>query len=544
MIFLALENRSDHVIPGASGKDHARPMVWQKSFRTLSFAILPFLMVACQSNVEKAQQYASKAQGLSDAGDVRGALEAINNALALRDDRPEYFLLLGSIKLRAGDVGGAYDAFKRAVELDSTNVQALSYVANLGLQLGQAADAGDAADRLLALDPNTLVALQVKGLIALNNEHYDEANAFADKMLAISPSDEAGTIVRVRALAKSGNYQQASEQLDKAMLVVGKSPALLITKLNFHRIQKQPDQMLAVLDELITGSKNPSPALEMDRILILYKLGKTERARQLALDFMAKGAPNADYYRTIRQIWQEYDAQPVTVSTLTEERDWSDPLAVNAVGRYLLWQGQPQTAAALVAKVKPELQATNMSIAARAQDALGKSVQARQSVAAILKTAPDDVDALILHAQFEQKDGHANAALEAGQKAISVDPLDPEAYVVLAALNKAGGQNWRARQVFEDGIKQLPQDFLLIEKYTQFLHLLGDKDRAVSVARSFARAMPSSVKAWMIYLAECRLIDDAACIADAEKGRQSAQSIFRVDPAPGVRTDRGLLGEF
>lgn len=544
MIFLAFGGRADRMMSGAGDKDHDLPHRRHRSLRHASLAILALLIAACQSNVEKAQQFAFQAQGLADAGDARGALEAINNALALRDDRPEYFLLLGSIKLRSGDTGGAYEAFKRAVELDSTNVQALSYVANLGLQLGQTVDAGDAADSLLALDPNALVALQVKGLIALNNEHYDEANAFADKMLAISPSDEAGTIVRVRALAKSGDYQQANDQLDKAMLVVGKTPALLITKLNFHRIQNQPDQMLNVIDELLADTKNPSPALEMDRILILYKLGKAERARQLALDFMAKGSNNADYYRIIRRIWQEYDAQPLSAATLQTERDWTDPLAVNTIGRYLLWQGQPQMAADLVAKIRPDLQATNMSIVARAQNALGQSASARASVAAILKTAPDDVDALILHAQFEQKDGRASSALEAAQRAVSIDPLDPEVYVALAALNKANGQDWRARQVFEDGFKQLPQDFFLIEKYTQFLHLLGDKGRSVSVARAFARALPSSVKAWTIFLGECRLVGDTACIADAEKGRQGAQSIFRIDPPPGVRTDRGLLGEF
>jgi predicted Zn-dependent protease len=225
-------------------------------------------------------------------------------------------------------------------------------------------------------------------------------------------------------------------------------------------------------------------------------------------------------------------------------RVWTDPLAVNTVGRYLLWQGQPQMAADLIAAVQPAVRATNASISARASAALGQSASAQQSANAILATAPDDVDALLLHAQFEQKAGHANIALEAAQNAVSADPLDPETYVVLADLNRLNGQAWRARQVFEDGLKQLPQDFLLAEKYTQFLHESGDKGRAISVALSLARALPSSVKAWSIYLAQCQWSADAACIAEAEKGRQSAQSVYRNDPPPGVRTDRGLLGEF
>jgi hypothetical protein len=96
--------------------------------------------------------------------------------------------------------------------------------------------------------------------------------------------------------------------------------------------------------------------------------------------------------------------------------------------------------------------------------------------------------------------------------------------------------------VFEDGLKSLPQNFYLIETYTQYLHQSGDKARAVSASRAFARALPSSERAWEIMAAQCRWAADAACLLSANAGSQNAKKSFLVDDAPGAVPNRGLFG--
>lgn len=499
---------------------------------------------ACQSSVQRAADLAQQAQALSDAGDNSGALDAINKAIALRDDNADYFMLLGAVELRANDPASAFKAFSRALELDATNVAALSYVANLGLQLGQISDATDAADRLLALNPNSTVGLQVKGLAALFADRPDDAERYAARILAISPSDEAGTIVRARILADAGKFDDALALIDKDMQVTGPTPALLITKLNLYRVLKQPVQMEATFQQLVPVLKDPPNQFKLDEINLLYKMGKIEAARQRVQAFLANGSNDANDYRTLQRIWFEFDPVPFDRKTIMEARHWPDPLAVLAVGRFLLWNDSAQVADDLFFRVRPVIRPIALAIHARASLALGRRAMAGEIDDQILKRDKDDVDALLLHAQFEQQAGHNNLAIEAVQKALDDDPFDPEAYAILAGLQRATGANWAAMQVLEDGLKQLPQNFLLIEKYTQILHESGDKTRAVSVARTFARNLPSSVKAWTIMAAQCKWADDAACADEAEQGREAAQTAYRIDDPPGAPIDHGLLSKF
>ncbi|HWI86115.1 MAG TPA: tetratricopeptide repeat protein [Sphingomonas sp.] len=494
--------------------------------------------------MERADAYAQQAQALTDAGDNKGALDAINRAIALRDDNPTYFLLLGAIELRANDPVNGFKAFKRVLELDATNVNALTYVSNLGLQVGQVKDASDAADRLLALNPNSLVGLQVKGLVEVLTGHLDAARGYSDRILALSPSDEAGTIVRARVLAKSGKYDEALALVDNAMVIVGPTPALLITKLNLFRVLRRPDDMAAAFDQILPIIKNQSMALRLDQINLLYKIGQTDKARKQALAFLAVGSIDPNDYRILQRIWWEFDPTPLSVESVKLAKQWPDPLALVAVGRYLLWHGNPQRADDLYFAVRPGIQPIGIAIHIRAVFGMGRVEEARRGVDLILQRDTEDVDALMLRAHFRQQDGQSNLAIEAAQKAVDSDPYDPETYVVLADLFRAAGSNWRATQVYEDGLKALQQDFMLVDKYTQFLHELRDKSRAVSVARAFTRAMPASVKAWSNLAAQCRWANDNACVAEAEKGRQNAQTSYRVDGTPGAPADRGLLGEF
>jgi tetratricopeptide (TPR) repeat protein len=182
------------------------------------------------------------------------------------------------------------------------------------------------------------------------------------------------------------------------------------------------------------------------------------------------------------------------------------------------------------------------ALRARLFAASGRREEAKAQVAAILARDDHDVDALLLKARFDQRDHKFQTALEAAQLAQTNDPQNPETYIVLAEVYSARGADFRARQIFEQGLKSLPQNFYLIETYTQYLHQSGIKARAVSATRAFARALPSSVRAWEIMAAECRWAGDAACLQSANAGIENAKKTFLVDDTPGAMPDRGLFG--
>jgi tetratricopeptide (TPR) repeat protein len=509
----------------------------------MALAVLPVALAlgACQSRTEQAAELAQQADTLAQAGNLDEARRSIAKAISLREDETSYHQLLGVIAMRSGDPIGAYRAFQRALEFDASNRLALAYVANIGVQIGQISDAEDAADRLLTLDPAALPALQVKGMVALSRNKFDDAIGFADKILAINPDDEAGAIVKARALAKTGHGEEAIALIEQALTVNSASGALLANKVNLYRFLRQPEPMLAALDEMV-GRDNISTKIKLDRINLLYRLGQEGKAREAAIALLKAGSRDPGDYRIVQRLWWQFDPAPIPEGPLRNAAGWKDPLALVQTVRYLLARNDLAAADTLLRTAPANARALLASLGARHRLAAGREAEARQQVAALLAKDSLDVDALLLKARFAAKDGDFRSALEAAQLAQTNDPMNPEGYIVLAGVYQAQDAEARARQVFEAGIKMLPQNFHLLESYAQYLHQSGARDRAMTVARTFARANPSSERAWSFYASRCQAANDQACLRAALAGLNDAKTAYLVDDPPGTAADRGLYG--
>ena len=512
-------------------------------FGRLPLIVFPilFALQACDSPKERAAQLASQAEAYAQQGNLVAAGTSIAAALALREDVPDYHLLQGSIALRSGDPVSAFRAFNRALEFDAVNPTALAYVANIGVQIGQINDAEDAADRLLTLQPDALPALQVKGMVALSRGKLDEAIRYGDRILAINRTDEAGAIVKARALAKKGQTEEALALIDTAMTVMKDSAVLLTNKVNIYRYLGQGEAMVQPLAQLLRTT-NGSPAFRLDQVNLLYRLGRVDEARQSGLALISTGTRDAKDYRTLQRLWSEYDKTPLPDAVARNVSGWTDPLAVVTTVRWLFWRGDLTAADEVMRTAPANAQPLLASLKARLLAASGRTQEARAQVAGILAKDDRDVGALMLKARFDQEDGKDQTALEAAQLAQTNDPQNPETYVVLAQIYLARDTEFRAKQVYESGVKALPQNFYLMENYTQYLHQSGNKARAVSVARAFARALPSSVRAWDMMLAQCQWAGDAGCAQSASEGREHAKRSFLVDDTLGSFVDRGLFG--
>lgn len=506
--------------------------------------LLLLIPAACKAPSERADAFAQQASQLADAGDRLGALEAIQKAIALRDDNASYFLLQASIEIRSGHPIEAFLAGRRALELDAASVEALSLVANVGMQVGQIDESYDAATRLLALEPTSLIGLQSKGLYELFKNRYADAEATSQRLLQISPSDTAGIIIHARVLAKTGKLEDALSFIDASLAQSSASPALLVTQINLNRALGRAEDMAKGFAELDRVAPELSAALRIDEINLLYQLGRTEDARAKTAALLASRSAKVGDLAVLQRLWWQYDPKPFDRQSLQAAKDWSDPAILFAIARYFIWQGEPQLADDAFFAFPEGLRAVGFALHLRAQFALGETVQSRALNDKLLQRDGENTDALLLRALFEEKAGHRDLAIEAVQRALNVDQTNPEIYVMLAELNARAGDKARAQQTFEDGLQQMPQDFLLIQRYTQFLHQSGNRSRAVSVSRAFARALPSSVKAWTIMAQQCAWAADAACAAEAAAGRTTAATRLRVDDPPGSAPDRGLLGKF
>lgn len=532
----------------SSSNDRAAPRHVARSplSRLLMVAAFGLLLVpsACKAPAERADEYAQRASQLAEAGDRLGALGAIQKAIALRDDNAAYFLLQASIELRSGHPVEGFLAGRRALELDAASVDALSLVANVGMQIGQFDESYDAANRLLALDPSSLIGLQTKGLYELLKNRNDDAEATSQRLLQISPSDTAGIIIHARVLAKTGKLEDALAFVNERLAETSQSPALLITQINLNRALGRPQEMAKGFAELDPLAPDRSATLRLDEINLLYQLGRTGDARARTVTLLGTKSLDVADIAVLQRLWWQYDPKPFDRQSLEAAKAWGDPTLLFGVARFFLWQGEYQLADDAFFSFPEALRAPGFAVHLRAQLKLGNLPDLRTLNDKILDRDKENVDALLLRAAIEEQDGHRDRAIEATQRALNVDQTNPEIYVTLAELNAKSGDKARALQIFEEGLQQMPQDFLLIQHYTQFLHQSGNKSRAVSVSRAFARALPSSAKAWTIMAQQCAWAADVACATEAAAGRTAAATRFTVDVPPGAAPDRGLLGKF
>ncbi len=538
-----LEGNGPSSLPASAPGNTGRPRAARLLLGGLAASLL-LLPAACQRPTQQADAFAQQASQLAQAGDRMGALEAIQKAIALRDDNASYFMLLASIQMRGGQPVDAFLAGQRVLELDAANVDALTLVANVGMQIGQIEDAYDAASRLLTLDPGSLIGLQVKGLYELYKNRNADAEATAQHLLSLSPTDIAGTIIHARVLAQAGKYEEALAAIEKSMAESSVSAPLLITQLNLQRALNRPEDMARTFERIDELVPDRNASLRLDEINLLYRLGRKDQARAATAAFLDKRLARVDDLAILQRLWAEYDRVPFTHETIAAANNWTDPVALLAIGRYLLWQNQPQLADDLYFAFPESARPVALGIHLRASTRLRDGAPEYALNERMLARDPDNVDGLLLRGEVEEKKGNLPLAIEAVQKAMNSDQSDPEVYVALARLHAKAGDAWRAGQAFEDGLRQLPQSFQLIEEYTQFLHESGNKSRAVTVSRAFARALPSSVWAWTIMAQQCAWAGNAACAAEAAAGRTAAASRYRIDDPPGTPPDHGLLGKF
>ncbi|WP_176013540.1 tetratricopeptide repeat protein [Victivallis sp. Marseille-Q1083] len=86
----------------------------------------------------------------------------------------------------------------------------------------------------------------------------------------------------------------------------------------------------------------------------------------------------------------------------------------------------------------------------------------------VLRSFPDDADALLVQLQAQLQAGQPVPALEAARKLQQLAPEDPNTFIALAAALESGSRIDEAWQAYQDGLAQLPDSELLLANAFNF----------------------------------------------------------------------------
>ncbi|RPJ04088.1 MAG: tetratricopeptide repeat protein, partial [Deltaproteobacteria bacterium] len=163
----------------------------------------------------------------SQAGDMHGAQQVIQETIALRPDDVSLYHALAIVHAEKKDYQSAIAALQKAIEHDSASEDLLLYLGHLYEKAGMFNESIAAMREVLAINSNNADALNFIGyLYAERGIHLREARILIKKALAVKPDD--GYILDSLGWVyyKMENYKKALTYLEQAQRLVPDDPTI------------------------------------------------------------------------------------------------------------------------------------------------------------------------------------------------------------------------------------------------------------------------------------------------------------------------------
>lgn len=482
----------------------------------LAVLLLTSLM-GCDSPQEKAAEAAFASAQALEAGDPAAARAHILEAVAQRDDVPEYWIALGRAELSLRRFPSAYEAYMRALELDRSNVEALQTLMDLSVLYRRDDEAIEFADQLLLINPQDARARLAKGAVALRRKRIAEALALANEVLKTDPQAEPALVLRAKALAATGQAAPAAEQLELAIRIRGGTPAMLEALLEIYGQARDSEGLQRTYARLI--EVRPEDAgLQIDRARELYRSGQVA-AGQVAVERLLEARQNdPTVVERAVGLWLQPGVPLLPASRIRELADGAAPPVRSALARYAIESGRPAEALTLLqplvaGEVTPQT-AYAFALYADAHHRLGRHDQARRLAERVLAVEESSPRALLVRAGTAMARGDPARALTDAQLVLRDNPRMAEAHLMLARAYSGLGRDNLATVAYRRAHADFPANAEILQNYVDHLMGQGRRDEAVAVVSEAAREQSGSAAIRAVQARLCRF-EPASCAPTA-----------------------------
>ena len=490
-----------------------------KSRKLLLLLPVVFFVASCSRDPKvQAQRYVENGNKFFEKGKFKEASIMYRRALQkdLRFGEAYYRLALTEINLAA--FGDAVRSLRRAVELQPDNADASVKLADIYI-IAAAQDKGnsqqylkeakDLADKLLVKDAKSYDGHRIEGQIALLENDAPLAVAQLQAAALLKPDQTELSMAYVQALA-------ANKQFDEA------------EKLALSVIDKHPT-FAPMYDALYLYYMNAQKLTQAEGIL-KRKVENNQRQSNFRVQLAA--------FYLYTQKHAEFEK---TMLELNHESQYPDGHLV--AGDFYFYRTRDFDAARAQydagQKAFPKEKAIYQKRMVELLAITGKSAEANQLLAAILKDNPKDTDAIAMRAALMLTTGDAaqiNQAVNDLQSLVAKAPDNHLLHFNLARGYLAKNDTEQARLQLEAAIKLRP-DFVVARDMLARIYL-NKKD--------YARALKEAEDAIAMNKndLEARLTRASALMAigDGKKARDEIEGILQVAPNnPDARYQSGVL---
>jgi len=420
-------------------------------------------------------------------GDLALALQKAERALQLDPKRPDSYVLKGQVESRSGNLTGALDSFNAAIALAPNMVVARLEQANLLVQTGQDDKARQAVDSILAQQPNAIQGIYLKaillarahdykgadvqfqriagaldryprgyyflGLVKYNLGELEQAVEAVNRYVHNVPGDPEGSKLLARILLADGYGDRATDVLSKAAAsgsadaetldMLGRAQAIAGKTADavrsFDKAAALAPNNSTVLDHL-ASAKLQSGDVDGAQADLAHALqlspGRASSAESLVVAALAGGdtVKASDALATLRQ----QTGNTETVGLLN--------------GQLLMMQQNFSGARAQFESLlssNPKLARARFGLA-QVLGQQGDPAGAEQTLADLVAQDPTNLQALAGLLQYQVSQGKIAQAITAAETAHKAAPASEAILVTLASLYVRDGQHAKALALLAD----------------------------------------------------------------------------------------------
>lgn len=439
------------------------------------------------------------AKALQLQGKHKEVLVKLSEVTGLRTNgMAELHVVRGKSFLGLGEIKQAEEAFRLALDSQPDSPIAWEGQALFAYTQQQWDEATRWNEKILAKDPNSVSALALKGDIALARGDSKIAEAAYTSAVKLRPDYALYRIGLAIAQIDAGKYAEAKGNLDSALKSFPNDPTA-----NFYRAltayQLKEYESAKIHSET---ALNNNPGLEDLRNRLLaaganYALGQMEAANKHLQLFLAK-APSYEPARMLQAAIQLKTGQAgEAASSLKGISNFSenDVKLVNAVGVAALQQGKSDLGLEILQRIavqNPDDPAAKVRVGL-ARSAKGDYQEAIDDFEQALRMNPKLVGAEALVAMNHLKAGDADEALKAAQRLQLGAPSSPDGYTLAGLAQVMKKQYAEARTSFNKALSIQPGNPNASQNLVSLALADGNRDQARRLLQTSVQRYPGHI---------------------------------------------------
>ena len=205
--------------------------------------------------------YLASANLLFNTGDIAGAGNALQQALAVDPKSSQAHMAMGNLYLIRGDKKQAGEELKKAAELAPIrSLERLKYAAFMSA-IGNTEETRRVATEMTRQAPDYLPGWTLLAEVAFKNKKYDEAFSLLENVFSRDPEDIDGRRLESDVLLAKGDTKKAVEVLERLDQTYPDAPMIKYQLALAYLRNNSPNQAKVALEQAISINPNYDDAI-------------------------------------------------------------------------------------------------------------------------------------------------------------------------------------------------------------------------------------------------------------------------------------------